>query len=275
VTEPHSHFVAGSPRLHYLEWNPSGRRTIVLLHGGSANAWWWAPVAREMPPEFRLLALDNRGHGDSEWVRPPAYTPGDYANDVARLIAHSIGHGERPAVVGHSMGGLSALAFARAHPGRARGVGAIDIAVTPSRGRDRYIRRLKALPAAAYPDIETARERFRLMPKEGAIARELIHEIAGQSFRRTEEGRWTLKSDRECFLGGDRIHVLETIRAIEIPMLLVHAEKSRIMTADAAAQAHASNPRARLVTILDSHHHVLLERPAELARTIAEFAASV
>ncbi len=66
MTAPHSHLLEGSPRLHYLEWNPDAARTVVLLHGNSANAWWWDPVARATAPDFRLLALDQRGHGDSE-----------------------------------------------------------------------------------------------------------------------------------------------------------------------------------------------------------------
>src|SRR5271156_257445 len=107
MNEPHSHLLDGSPRLHYLEWNPRGTRTIILMHGNTANAWWWEPMARVIAPEYRLLALDQRGHGDSEWVRPRAYSPADYAGDIARFVAHVAPKGEKPVVVGHSMGGLS------------------------------------------------------------------------------------------------------------------------------------------------------------------------
>ena len=197
MKEPHSHLLDGSPRLHYLEWNPRGTRTIILMHGNTANAWWWEPVARVIAPEYRLLALDQRGHGDSEWVRPRAYSPADYAGDIARFVAHVAPKAEKPVVVGHSMGGLNVLAFARSHPESARGAMAIDVAVTSSRGRDRYLRRLKSIPVVTYPDLATAKARFRLMPKEGGIAEEVLHEIAEKSLARTEEGGWTLKFDRE------------------------------------------------------------------------------
>ena len=275
MTAPHSHLLDGTPRLHYLEWNPDGARTVILLHGNSANAWWWQPVACVIAPEYRLLALDQRGHGDSEWARPVAYSPVDYANDLARLVAHAASNAEKPVIVGHSMGGLNVLAFARDHSEQARGVMAIDVSVTSSRGRDRYLRRLKGLPVVTYPDLPTAKARFRLMPKEGGIADDVIHEIAERSLARTEDGRWTLKFDRESFLGGDGLAVLETIREIKIPTMLVRAEHSRIMTAEAAETARASNPRARLVTIGDAHHHVILEKPAEVARVIERFAASL
>ena len=275
MNEPHSHLLDGSPRLHYLEWNPRGTRTIILMHGNTANAWWWEPVARVIAPEYRLLALDQRGHGDSEWARPVAYSPSDYASDIARFVQHIATSGEKPVVVGHSMGGLNVLAFARRHPENARGAMAVDVAITSSRGRDRYLRRLKGLPLVTYPDLATAKARFRLMPNEGGIPEEIVHEIAERSLARTDEGRWTLKFDRESFLGGDGLEVLETIKEIRIPTMLVRAEHSRIMTAEAAEQARASNPRARLVTIAGAHHHVILEKPDAVARVIEEFAASL
>ncbi|MDO8432946.1 MAG: alpha/beta hydrolase [Candidatus Binatus sp.] len=272
---PHSHLLEGSPRLHYLEWNPEARRTIVLLHGNSANAWWWEPVARAISPEFRILALDQRGHGDSEWVRPPSYTPADYAGDIARLLDHASRGDETPMVAGHSMGGLSVLAFAERHPARARAIVAIDVAVTSSRGRDRYLRRLKSLPVVTYPDLETATARFRLMPDEGSIDAGILREIAEKSIARTEDGRWTLKFDRESFFGSDGLAVLEAMKKIQVPTLLVRAEHSRIMTDEAAREAEASNPLAELVTILGAHHHVLLENPAAVAQVLETFAKNV
>ncbi|HUY27820.1 MAG TPA: alpha/beta hydrolase [Candidatus Binataceae bacterium] len=275
MSEPKSHIYNAAPRLHYLEWNPAGQTTVILLHGNSANAWWWEPVASLMPPGLRILALDQRGHGDSEWVRPPAYSPLDYARDIAAFTAHVARQGDKPFVVGHSMGGISTLAFARDHGELARGVAAVDVAIKSSKGRDRYIRRLKALPTVTYPDLETAQSRFRLMPDEGGIAPEILRAIAHRSLARTDDGRWTLKFDRESFFGSDGIDVIETIKAIAIPTLLIRAERSRIMTADAAAAARDSNPRVRLVEIAAAHHHVILEDPAAVASTITEFIAQL
>ncbi len=275
MTAPHSHLLEGSPRLHYLEWNPHAPRTIILLHGNTANAWWWEPLARVIADDYRLLALDQRGHGDSQWARPAAYSPLDYANDIARFVAHAAGNADKPVVAGHSMGGLNVLAFARAHPESARGAIAIDIPVTSTRGRDRYLQRLKSLPVVTYPDLATAKARFRLIPKEGAVAADVLHEIAEKSLARTDDGRWTLKFDRECFFGGDGMVVLDVIKQITIPMMLVRAGHSRIMTAEGAEHARAANPNVRMVTIADAHHHVILERPEEVARLIEDFAASL
>jgi pimeloyl-ACP methyl ester carboxylesterase len=274
MNEPLSHFTGSTPRLHYLEWNPDATRTIVLLHGNSANAWWWQPLADAMrATDFRLLALDQRGHGDSEWVRPPAYGPLEYAHDLARFIAQYAP--PRPFVIGHSMGGISALTFAAEYPGAARAIVAIDAAVTSNDRRNHYLRRLRGLPVINYPDRETALARFRLMPKEGEIAPTTLRTIAEKSLGQTSEGRWTMKFDRDSFLGSDGIDVLVAIKTIRDPLLLIRAEHSRIMTAEGAARAVASNPKAALVTIAGAHHHVILEQPATVARTIEEFIASV
>lgn len=271
---PRSKFVEGSPRLHYLEWNPDGRETLVLLHGNSAHAWWWQPLAGALDAhEFRLLALDQRGHGDSEWVRPPAYAPEDYASDLRRFIR--VASLTRPIVVGHSMGGIAVLSFAACFGELARAAVAIDIAITSTSQRDRFMTRLKALPTVAYADLATAMARFRLMPKEGEIAPAVLAQIAERSLRRTVDGRYTFKFDRASFFGGDGLDVPAAIAHIGIPTLLIRAAMSRIMAAEASAIAAASNPLVQLVEIPAAHHHVPLECPELLALAIAEFAAKV
>jgi pimeloyl-ACP methyl ester carboxylesterase len=270
MSDPASGFFEGTPRLHYLEWNPRGRRTLVCLHGNSANAWWWQPTTEALGElDFRILALDLRGHGESDWVRPPAYLPTDYAEDVARFLrGMSLAD---PVVIGHSMGGICALALVVNYPNLVRAAVVVDVAVTSSQRRNRYLQRLRALPTVTYPDLETAKARFRLMPNEGAIAATTIAMIGEKSIGRTDNGRYTMKFDRESFFGGDGMDVVDAISRVRIPLLLVRGERSRIMTAEAAERAAASNPVVRLVTIPAAHHHVLLERPDSLASSVHEF----
>jgi len=273
MTAPLNGFIAGSPRLHYLDW-PSGSPgadTVVLVHGNSANAWWWQPVADALAAApLRVTALDLRGHGDSDWVRPPAYAPHAYADDIARLI-RELGL-VRPVVAGHSMGGVATLAFADRFAQLTRAIVAIDVPVSSTPRRNRYLRRLKALPTVVYPDLATAQRSFRLMPDEGAISASVLAEVARKSLGRSEDGGYTMKFDRESFFGSDGIDVAATIRRIGIPLLLIRAGLSRIMTAEGATLAAASNPLARLVTIPEAHHHLPRERPAELAQEIESFA---
>jgi pimeloyl-ACP methyl ester carboxylesterase len=270
MSAPRSRFSHSSPRIHFLEWNPDASHTVILLHGNSANAWWWQWVADELPRDLRLLAIDQRGHGDSEWVKPPAYKPHDYAADLANFIREEV-RDHHPIVVGHSMGGVVTLAFAHRYAELARGVVVVDTAVVSTRGRDRFLHRLKALPTVVYPDLETAKARFRLMPNEGEIHEDRVLAIAEKSLMPAESGGYTLKFDRESFFGGDGLHVMDTIRELRVPTLLVRAGKSRIMTQESSEAAAASNQHTRLMVIPDAHHHVILEKPDEVAKVIAGF----
>ncbi|HEY2663805.1 MAG TPA: alpha/beta hydrolase [Candidatus Binataceae bacterium] len=261
-----------SPRLHYLEWNVGAPgRTLFLLHGNSANASWWQPLADAISPGFRLLALDQRGHGDSGWVRPAAYSPRDYAADVRRVIS-SLGLA-RPIVVGHSMGAINTLALTQSEADLIEAAVAIEVAVRSTRGRDRYLRRLRSLPTVTYLDHETALRRFRLMPDEGEIAPEVLQRIAEYSITRNTDGAWTMKFDRESFFGSDGLDVATAIASSHIPLLLIRAEHSRIMTLESARGAALSNPAARLVEIPRVHHHLIIERADLVAREIEAFIA--
>jgi pimeloyl-ACP methyl ester carboxylesterase len=227
-----------------------------------------------MGPEApRVVALDLRGHGDSDWVTPPDYSPMVYADDIAQLIDRL--ELRQPIVAGHSMGGIAALSFALQYSHVSRAVVAIDIAVTSTARRNRYLRHLKALPTVVYPDRATALAKFRLMPNEGAIAPEIMRAVAEDSLGQTASGGFTMKFDRESFFGSDGLDVPAAIRQIGQPLLLVRAGESRILTAEAAAAAIASNPLARLVTIAGAHHHIPLERPVELAAELLKFARTV
>ncbi len=267
---PVSGFVSGPPRLHCLRWDSARADTIVLVHGNSANAWWWRFVAEAYDASANLIALDLRGHGDSTWTRPPAYSPHDYAQDIANLISEF--EFERPIVVGHSMGGVATIAFAERFPNLARAIAAVDVPVTSTPRRNRYLRHLKALPTVTYPDLAAALRSFRLMPNEGEIPPEVVLEIARKSLMRTEDDTYTLKFDRGSFFGSDGIDVAATITRLTLPLLLVRAGESRIMLADSAEKARESNPLVQLITMPGAHHHLPLERPLELARAIEDFA---
>ena len=273
MSAPRSRFSHSSPRIRFLEWNPDASRTVILLHGNSANAWWWQWVAEELPKDLRLLALDQRGHGDSEWVKPPAYKPHDYAGDVANFIREET-RDRHPIVVGHSMGGVVTLAFASRYAELARGVIVIDTAVVSSRGRDRFLHRLKALPTVVYPDLETAKARFRLMPNEGEIPEDRVLAIAEKSLMPAESSGYTLKFDRESFFGGDGLQVMDTIRALHNSYAAgargkePHHEPGIIGGRGGLESACATDGDCGRTSSCDPR------KPPEVARVIAEFVAS-
>jgi esterase len=226
-------------------------------------------VVAGLPADLTVIAPDLRGHGDSEWASPPAYSPLDHAGDLVELAAQS--GDSKPIIAGHSMGGLCAVAFADLHPEMTAALIAIDIAIVSSQSRDRFLRVLRGLPTVTYPDLETAQKRFRLMPGEGEIAPDLLMEIARRSIRPADGGGYTLKFDRETFFGADGIETIDMLRRVTVPTLIIRGEHSPIMTVDASRLALESNPRIAFREIPDASHHVILERPDAVAAAITEY----
>src|SRR3954451_20770749 len=101
-------FVHDRITLHYLDWGPEGLPALVLLHGFSSQAHYWDGFAVKMRDAFHVYALDQRGHGDSEW--PASYPPDAMPNDLLAFL-DAIG-AERATLLGHSMGGGVSMQFA-------------------------------------------------------------------------------------------------------------------------------------------------------------------
>ena len=107
-------------QLHALEWGAPGPRGLLFLHGGSAHCHWFDAVAPAFAGPFHVLALDQRGHGESQWPEPPSYRTEDFCEDLRQLL-DALGWRE-VTVVGHSMGGHNAMCLAAWYPERVRGL---------------------------------------------------------------------------------------------------------------------------------------------------------
>src|SRR5262245_33268405 len=106
--------------LSALEWGAPGRPPLCFLHGGSAHAHWFDAIAPAFADWHHVIALDQRGHGESEWPAPSAegaaYATRDFTGDLLGVM--NALRWPRMILCGHSMGGHNAMAFAAWHPER-------------------------------------------------------------------------------------------------------------------------------------------------------------
>ena len=118
--------VVNGLRIHFLEWGDAALPTLVLVHGGGQSAHSWDLVSLALANRFHIVALDMRGHGDSEWPRDGDMATPRIAEDVTELIAE-LGL-ERPTLIGHSLGGLAVMYALIAQPSLGRRAVFVDVA---------------------------------------------------------------------------------------------------------------------------------------------------
>src|SRR5437588_391001 len=94
--------VANGLRFHLLEWGDPASPPLLLLHGGFLTCHSWDLVALPLSDRYRVIALDQRGHGDSEWPRDGRSSATDMVPDVVEILRQE--GIERPLIAGHSMG---------------------------------------------------------------------------------------------------------------------------------------------------------------------------
>jgi pimeloyl-ACP methyl ester carboxylesterase len=101
-------------RLHFSDWGNRSAPPLLLVHGGLDQSRSWDRIAQGLKASFHVMAPDLRGHGDSDWAKGSSYSLADHIYDLA-CLARFAGV-ERVTIVGHSMGGMVALAYAGTYP---------------------------------------------------------------------------------------------------------------------------------------------------------------
>ncbi|MEU8887720.1 alpha/beta hydrolase [Streptomyces sp. NPDC048442] len=112
--EDHSVVDVGDVRMAYRSWGDQHGNPVILLHGIGGSAASWEKVGQALGEEWRVHALDLRGHGESDW--PDEYDLELMRDDVLEFIEEA--KIDRAGVVGHGMGGVVAYLLAQEHPDR-------------------------------------------------------------------------------------------------------------------------------------------------------------
>ena len=108
MNKPESKYLdINSVRLHYLDWGNQGCQPMLLLHGFMGNAHFWDDFANNFNKDFYIIALDQRGHGESSWRKVTSYTIDDHFSDIVKLV--DLLDIDDFILVGHSMGGRNAI----------------------------------------------------------------------------------------------------------------------------------------------------------------------
>ena len=261
-------FVAISDRrFHYREWGDAAGPTLVLVHGIGDDSHVWDDFSQGAAARFRIIAPDQRGHGASDWARPPAYRCEDYVSDLEQLIAGL----ELPEVIlmGHSMGALHATCYAARHPDRVIALIHADIEPRPPDWNKKYLDNLYERLPRDYHCIGAYAEELR---KNSPYAEEdLLCRLAGHALKETGQGNWRLRYDREVLRHFDRYDLRPRLQEIRCPALIIRGIESRVMSADKAREMSAAIPQGSFAEIKRATHPLHTDNPEEFQRVVMAF----
>jgi pimeloyl-ACP methyl ester carboxylesterase len=249
--------VAGTA-VHFLSWGPPLRPGIVLVHGGAAHAHWWSFIAPLLAGQWRVVAVDLSGHGESG--RRDRYSQEVWAEEVM-AIADAAGFPGPPVVVGHSLGGLVTIQTAATFGDRLAGAVIVDSPVRrPDPESEAGARGRAFRNPGVYPDVDSALEHFRLIPPQPVSHPWIVDHIARRSLRRVEGG-WTWKFDPHLF-DHTLVPMRDQLRSVQCRVALFRGELSAVVPADTAAYMYELLERnAPVVSIPEAHHHLMLDQP--------------
>src|SRR5271166_1292746 len=257
----------------YLDWGTKGLRPILLLHGGALTAHTWDLCCLALRDEFHCMALDQRGHGDSDWAPDADYSIAAQREDV-KGFAEAIGL-DQFVLVGMSMGAINGLAYAVAYPETLSALVLIDAGPNVRRPGSSRIRNFVnggAEPSSLEAIIERALE-FNPRRDPTILRRSLMHNL-----RQQPDGNWTWKYDRKRFQQMDRETHLSERRAlaeglakVTCPTLVVRGAESDVFHEEDAERLANSLPDGRCVTIARAGHTVQGDNPKDLVAALREF----
>ena len=257
--------------LHYLEWGTPTNPPILLLHGGSAHAHWWDHIASALANDFYVLSLDLRGHGDSAWsTGRPAYQIEDYVADLTAFV--SLLALPPFVLIGHSLGGFIAMAYASITTQPLQALVVVDIG--PRIGGSRFLRLLRQVPASIYTDEADLYARFRLLPAQTSASVALFRHIARHSVRAGADGYLTLKFDRATLAREPR-SLRAQLADIQCPTLLLRGRNSLNLSAATFSEMLHLGPHMRGEEIPGSGHHIFLDTPQEFLHVVRSFVVEV
>jgi pimeloyl-ACP methyl ester carboxylesterase len=257
-------------RFHYLDWGTAGEPPMLLLHGGAQTAHSWDEVAPDFARDHHVLALDQRGHGDTEWSPDGRYRRDDFVTDIRAFLDDR--DWSAPTIVALSLGGLNSIAFAARHPDRIAALVVVDVAPTiSSRGSQAIAAQLGVREFASFEEaVERAAAFNPRRPLENIRTR-LRH-----SLRETEEGRWTYKFDTRIGSGGlesDFERLWDAVREIRCPTLLVRGAQSAILARETAARFVHELPGSAVVEVPGAGHSVMGDNPTGFVSAVRPFLA--
>jgi pimeloyl-ACP methyl ester carboxylesterase len=268
-------------RLHFEQWGPADTSSsIVLVHGLGSSCHIWDLVAPILADRsLRVVALDQRGHGESDQP-DDGYDFRTIVGDLAGFL-DALGIADAVVLVGHSWGASVVLQFAVEHPERASGIALVDGGTSSPGERWSWEETETRLRPPEIDGLQWSELRARMARNNGAFATPQAEAVGRSLFHIDDTGRisrrFRIPNHMQVVRALWEQRPAELLSKVSCPVLLLPARQSsdagdfRNAKEAGVVRALQIQPRARVRWFEDTVHDVPIQRPGELAAELLSF----
>lgn len=252
------------PLFHKHYPHPNSDRYLIVLHGLFGMLDNWHHMAGKLSQHLQVFTVDQRNHGHSPHVDEMSYS--SMAEDLDQLMDHlSI---DKAVILGHSMGGKTAMVFADLYPHRVERLIVVDIAPRAySGGHERYFEAFTSLDLSAYQRRNEVDEAFAVLEPDPSIRQFLLKNLV-----RAQEGfRFKFNLPPIQAFYPDMIAALEFHWLIPMPSLFLYGQRSGYLKEEDKDEIAKTFTDVEFVGIPDAGHWVHAEQPDAFYRALCTF----
>ena len=270
---------ANGLKFHYLEWGEPSKPLILMLHGFAQQAHSWDFVALAFADRFRIIALDQRGHGDSDWASDGDYTPETQQIDIAAIV-HELSLDEF-VLMGLSMGGRNSFTYAANNPEKVKALIIVDAGPENVRAGTQNIRRFVEQDDEL-DSIDAFVDRVvSYNPRRDPIQ---IRGSIVNNLRELPNGKWTWKYDKILRSPGRMGRAQDPdmtkrlwgyVESLNCPTLVVRGDRSDIIATDTADEMQKRIPNGKLAIIENAGHLVMGDNPSGFEKAVTKFISNL
>lgn len=271
MTNPTSHKLAARGiTLSYVDWGGDGP-TMLLLHGDMRTSRSWDAVSRRLAADYRVIALDARGHGDSDWT-PRGYRFAERMDDLAAFcdalnLKDIIG-------VAHSTGGVVMSLCAQKHPGVFSRLALMEPMVVVDDRFHKMVAGREHAERTTWESRDALRDYLSQHPAASSWHPEVLSDVVAHEAYKRDDGLFDMKWASATFnwadRDGDHVDLKPVFAGLGLPILFIRSSghQTRIKELN---EVQDGIPDFHRLTIENTGHNMYMERPDAIAHAVRDF----
>ena len=257
--------------IHIVEWGDPTNQPVILLHHVSSQARTWDNFASIISDDYYVIAIDMRGHGDSDWAKEGEYTTEHYAYDVEQL---AINMGLKNIIVlGGSLGGRLGLVFAAKNPSLVHSVIMEDVgAVRPATIAQGFADRI----ASGDPEFSDLEECANLLKGNNTLSPYSVFQHQAKYLTKiNDQGKYIYKRDPNIQKDFVPLDLWEYVKILQAPLFLMIGDQSTIVGEDQQTIFKDLLPNIVIKVVKNAGHIIVHDNFDAFTKEVVEFIKSV